>query len=246
MKGIDCATPLTAKTAPGIAAAGYGFAARYLVPDGYIKHISRVEAEAITAAGMNIVSVFETSAAKPLGGAIAGKGDAQSALACARKIGQPKGSAIYFTADCDVTTASQLDAIENYLRAATSVLGDEYTVGIYGEYSVIEEMCGRKACKHFWQTLAWSGGKKSAHANIYQWKNGQNVAGVQVDLNESYGGEGWWNTKPCDDGFISKVGANKIIPLMQEEWGASTSQDDKDKIHALANEVRKAAGMPTT
>jgi hypothetical protein len=193
-KGIDCATPLTAKTAAAIAAAGYKFAARYLVPPAYAwKRLTRAEADAIAAAGMQIVSVFETTANRPSGGAANGKADGAAALKEAQLIGQPPGSAIYFACDWDAQQAD-FDAIEAYLRAAAAQLAG-YEVGVYGSYAVVEEMARRGACRHFWQTYAWSRGKKSAKANIWQYKNGVSLAGHPVDLNESYGGEGWWNTK---------------------------------------------------
>jgi len=195
MKGIDCANPLTASKAQAIAAEGYKFAARYLVPDKYAwKRLIRLEAEAITKAGMQILSVFETSAARPKGGAANGKADGIAAYKEAVAIGQPLGSAIYTACDWD-TTAADYNAIEQYLLAfAKEVPG--YEVGVYAEYAVIEEMAKRKACRHFWQTYAWSGGKRSAHANVYQYKNGQVIAYHGVDLNESYGNEGFWNTNP--------------------------------------------------
>jgi hypothetical protein len=68
---------------------------------------------------------------------------------------------------------------------------------VYGSCAVVDEMARRGAAKHFWQTYAWSRGQRSAKANIWQYKNDQIVAGHPVDLNESYGGEGWWNTKPA-------------------------------------------------
>lgn len=195
-KGIDCAQPLTDAKAKALAAAGYLFAARYLVPVDYAwKRLTRAEADAITAAGMQVISVYETSANRPAGGARNGTVDGKAALKEAQAIGQPAGTAIYFAVDYDAQ-AKDFAAIEAYLRAAAAEITG-YTVGVYGEYDVIEEMAKRGAAKHFWQTYAWSAGKKSARANVWQYKNGQNVAGHPVDLNESYGDEGWWNTKPA-------------------------------------------------
>ncbi|MDR7318934.1 glycoside hydrolase domain-containing protein [Brevibacillus nitrificans] len=194
-KGIDCAAPLSAEKAKVIAAAGYKFAVRYLVPERLAwKRLTRAEAEAITAAGMKVVSVFETTANRPTGGAAAGLEDGVEAYKEAQLIGQPIGSAIYFAVDFD-TKATDYTAIEAYLRAAATKIPD-YEIGVYAEYDVIEEMAKRGAAKRFWQTYAWSGGKKSSRANIYQHKNGQTLAGHSVDFNESYGGEGWWDTRP--------------------------------------------------
>ncbi|WP_419877655.1 glycoside hydrolase domain-containing protein [Brevibacillus centrosporus] len=194
-KGIDCAVPLTAEKAKAMAAAGYKFAARYMVPERLAwKRLTKAEAELITAAGMKVVSVFETTANRPAGGAAAGLEDGTEAYKEAQLIGQPIGSAIYFAVDFD-TKATDYVAIEAYLRAAATKIPG-YEVGVYAEYDVIEEMAKRGAVKHFWQTYAWSGGKKSPRANIYQHKNGQTLAGHTVDFNESYGGEGWWDTRP--------------------------------------------------
>lgn len=194
-KGIDCAQPLNADKAKQLFAAGYLFAARYLVPSAYKwKRLTRAEAEAITAAGMQIVSVFETTANRPAGGAANGKPDGTAAFQEAVAIGQPKGTAIYFTVDYDAQP-KDYDAIERYLRAAAAEIGD-YCVGVYGSHKVIEEMYKRGAAKHFWQTYAWSSGKRSARMNIWQHKNGVTLADHPLDLNESYGNEGWWNTKP--------------------------------------------------
>ena len=213
-KGIDCAVPLTADKAKAIAAAGYQFAARYLVPERLAwKRLTRAEAEAITAAGMKVVSVFETTANRPDGGAAAGLEDGVEAYKEAQLIGQPAGSAIYFAVDFD-TKATDYTAIEAYLRAAATKIPG-YEIGVYAEYDVIEEMAKRGAAQHFWQTYAWSGGKKSARANIYQYKNGQTLAGHTVDFNESYGGEGWWDTRPQ---AVNKPVNNDQAALNLEDW----------------------------
>ncbi|THF78085.1 DUF1906 domain-containing protein [Cohnella fermenti] len=243
--GIDCATPLTATTAKQIAAAGYKFAARYLVPAQYAwKRLTKTEADAITAAGMQIVSVYETTASRPKGGAAYGKADGAAALAEAQTIAQPKGSAIYFAVDYDAQPADY-DAIEAYLRAAAAQIPG-YEAGVYGSYAVIEEMHKRGACPHFWQTYAWSKGKVSSYANIYQYQNGTSVAGVSLDLNRSYGGEGWWNTNTNnqEEYEMTKEDAEKIIRFLSAGWYAAVDQASKNEFNRLANEVRKAAGIP--
>lgn len=256
--GIDCSTPLTAQTAKNVAAAGYKFAARYLVPQQYAwKRLTPAEAKAITDAGMQIVSVYETTANRPAGGASAGRSDGAAALKEARTVGQPPGSAIYFAVDYDAQPRDY-DEIEAYLKAAASEIPG-YSVGVYGSYAVVEEMHRRKACSHFWQTYAWSRGKTSDHANIYQYQNGTQVAGVAVDLNRSYGGEGWWNANtnanpnpnpdpdpdPSEgENEMSQQDAEKIIRFLSAAYFAAADQASKDEFNRLANEVRKAAGIP--
>lgn len=196
MKGIDCATPVTTAIAKALADGGVKFICRYLVPDTPAykwKRLTRQEAETITAAGLMVVSIFETAANRPAGGAASGKADGLLALQEALAIGQPKGTAIYFAVDYDAQH-KDYSAIEDYLRAAADVLCD-YGVGVYGSHAVVEEMARRKASKYFWQTYAWSRGKRSSSANIYQYKNDQPLAGIRVDFNDSSGNEGWWSTK---------------------------------------------------
>ncbi|MBW5447434.1 DUF1906 domain-containing protein [Cohnella sp. CFH 77786] len=243
-EGIDCATPLNAKSAKALADAGYRFAARYLVPSSYAwKRLTRSEAEAITEAGMQIISVYETTANRPAGGSPSGQVDGASALREAKAIGQPEGTAIYFAVDYDAGP-SDYDEIEAYLRTAAAQIPG-YNAGVYGSYAVVEEMAKRRACAHFWQTYAWSRGKKSDKANVYQYRNDVRVAGVAVDLNKSYGNEGWWSLKDDEEvPQMSKDDAIKIIRFLQAAWNAATTQDDKDEFHRLANEIRKAAGMP--
>ena len=185
VKGLDCASKLTAETAAAIRAEGYAFAGRYLVPNsGNLawKALTRTEAEAITGAGLRLLTVWETTANRVKGGAAAGAADGAGALKCAREIGMPAGGIIYFAVDFDAQ-AGEMATIEAYLRAARANTG-EYEVGVYGPYSVIETMARRGACKGFWQCVAWSYGKRSEFLNVYQSLFNQKVAGVSVDINE--------------------------------------------------------------
>lgn len=244
-KGIDCANPLTVASAAKLAAAGYSFAARYLVPQEYAwKRLTRTEADAITNAGMQIVSVYETTANRPAGGAKNGYLDGAAAYREAKAIGQPKGTAIYFAVDYDANP-DDYDSIAAYLQAAAAQIPG-YKVGVYGSFTVIEAMLGRSVAQCAWQTYAWSRGKKSALANIFQHQNDVKVAGIAVDLNESYGNEGWWNTLPEIKPLMSKQDANKIIGFLQAAYQSTTDPEAKEEFHRLANELRKASGQPTT
>jgi len=247
-KGIDCAVPLTAEKAKEMAAAGMRFVCRYLVPVSMAwKRLTRAEAEAITAAGMKIVSVFQRGANDAAGGAPNGTRDGKAAYQEAKAIGQPAGTAIYFAVDFDAQP-KDYDAIEAYLRAAAKELPG-YNVGVYGSYAVVEEMARRGACAHFWQTYAWSKGRLSAATNIYQYKNGQTLAGHTVDFNESFGDEGWWDTsmknvdKPVNNS-VDKEAAEKVISVLGSLWMASADKKVQDAAHYAANALRDAAGIP--
>ena len=199
MKGFDCATPLTASTAAALKAAGMQFVARYVVPttDAW-KRLTQAEAEAIIGAGLEIISIFETTANSAAGGASQGASDGATAYAQAQIVGQPRGTAIYFAVDYDAPS-SDFAAITAYLQAAQQQLGDNYQVGVYGSYAVVEAMAASSAAAHFWQTYAWSNGQLSSKANIYQYENDQTIAGVSLDLDNSYGNEGGWSEMTFTD-----------------------------------------------
>jgi len=192
--GIDCATPLTGATAKSVAAEGAKFAVRYLVPAGYAwKRLTRSEVDVIHGAGLMIASVYQKTTDRVTGGKGAGQVDGREALAEAKLVSQPTGSVIFFAVDYDAQP-KDYDAIEAYLRAAQAEIPG-YHVGVYGHYGVIEEMAKRGACKYFWQTYAWSGGKKSDKANLYQYKNDTKLGGASVDLNDAYTEEIFWSGK---------------------------------------------------
>ncbi|MDF2715225.1 MAG: hypothetical protein K0R28_2150 [Paenibacillus sp.] len=187
--GFDCSTPLTAATAAAFKSDGYEFVCRYLVPSGW-KRLTAEEADLISASGMQIVSVFETTADRALGGRQAGLQDGAIAMQVAGQVGQPEGSAIYFAVDFDAT-ASQMQTVIEYIRAAGEA-SPAFPTGVYGSYAVIEAAKAAGACSRFWQTYSWSYGSKADAIHLYQYENDIMVNGIAIDRNESYGNEGWW------------------------------------------------------
>jgi hypothetical protein len=221
MKGIDFTTPLTLAKAKELKAAGYDFICRYLVPEQYrSKRITKAEAEAATAAGLKILSVFEIyeDFRKTKGGTrspeAAGREDGKAALKEAKLVGMPVGSVIYFAVDFDTR---DYDMVETYLRNAFAEI-QAYACGVYGSYYVVEEMARRKACTHFWQTYAWSNKKVSKHNNVYQYQNGVKVCGIAADLNDAAGNEGFWNIEaPAGVTKVLKKGMKgEEVKVLQE------------------------------
>ena len=130
--GIDCASHLNAQTAAGIRAAGYEFAGRYLVPAvGTMKWkaLTREECEAITGAGLRLLTVWETTADRVTGGAAAGAVDGQRAADCAEAVGVPRGAAIYFAMDYEAQ-AHEFETIAAYLNAAREQLVGQHFLRI--------------------------------------------------------------------------------------------------------------------
>ena len=216
--GIDCATPLTAKTAKAIAEAGYSFVGRYLVPPtGSLKWkaLTKAECRRITDVGLRILTVWETTADRAKEGAEAGAADATRARKLAAEYGTPAGAAIYFAVDYDARR-SDYGAIEAYIRAAKRQMGGEYLVGLYGSYSIVEEMASRGAADCYWQCVAWSYGRVSEHRSVYQALFGQSVAGVAVDINE------------CED--MKKAGIWSYADKFDEEDEDMTGEDIYKKL----------------
>ncbi|MCD7860940.1 MAG: DUF1906 domain-containing protein [Oscillospiraceae bacterium] len=185
VKGIDTATPLTAATASAVKAAGYAFAGRYLVPaSGTLKRkaLTAPEAKLITDAGLRLLTVWETSADRVLGGASAGAADGAQAYTCAKAINMPTDGIIYFAVDYEATDA-QMDTIAAYLQAARAQT-EKYEIGVYGSYRVVEAMAARGVCKGFWQCLAWSYGQRSDALTVYQGEFNRTVGGVSVDIDD--------------------------------------------------------------
>lgn len=244
-KGIDCAVPLTADKAKAMAAAGMKFVCRYLVPSSMAwKRLTRVEAELITATGMKIISVFQRGKNDAAGGAANGSRDGKAAFQEAKLIQQPEGTAIYFAVDYDAQPADY-GAIEAYLRAAAKELPG-YLVGVYGSYAVVEEMARRGACQRFWQTYAWSKGQLSKAANLYQYKNGQTLAGHTVDFNDGLGNEGWWDTNTQQvDKPVDRESAEEVIAILGAVYMAADNDPGvREAAHYAANALRCAVGIP--
>lgn len=163
-------------------AAGAKFVCRYLSNDTG-KNLSVSEAKSLSAAGIDIVVVWETTAQRALAGKAAGASDAKAAEAQAKACGMPAGRPIYFAVDWDATEGQQ-SKINAYLDGAASVLGTA-RVGIYGGYYPVKRALDGGHATWAWQTLAWSGGQWDSRAHIQQYSNGHRIAGVGCDYNHA-------------------------------------------------------------
>ena len=189
-KGIDCASRLTKETAARAKAAGFEFVGRYLVPKSYSKSLLKAEAEIICGAGLRLLTVWETSANRPLSGAEGGAYDGAAAKVCARDISMPERGIIYFAVDFE-PTAAEMETVAAYIIAAAKAAAP-YRIGVYGPYAVIEAARSWGVCAGYWQCVAWSYGLLSEARTVYQrvWQGGveavaaANQIGVPVDINE--------------------------------------------------------------
>ncbi|MCI1880940.1 MAG: DUF1906 domain-containing protein [Sporolactobacillus sp.] len=178
MKAIDCATKISKTTAQALKKAGIEAIGRYLGPKASWKAVSRNEVNAANAAGLRLFSIWETAPTRAAyfteKQAIS---DAAAAENYAAAIGQPAGTAIFFTVDYQARTVD-FPVIVRYFAVIRRSLR-RYALGVYGSYTVVEWLAG--SCDYFYQTYAWSGGRQSRHAHIYQYANNRLPAGIRVD-----------------------------------------------------------------
>src|SRR4051794_16232229 len=135
----------------GLRSAGYTFAVRYLSYDTTGKNLSASEARALQAAGVDVVSNWESGASDALKGRARGASDAQEALRQANADGMPAGRPIYFSVDFDASEAQQA-AINDYFDGVASVLGIART-GAYGGFWPIQRLFNAGKIAWGWQTF---------------------------------------------------------------------------------------------
>ena len=168
-----------------LAAAGVRFACRYISADagndGNGKNLLPAEARALLGAGLAVVMVAESYAARMKEGHPAGVADAQHADTVVRSLGMP-GVPVYFAADWDAAPSDQA-AINAYLDGAASVIGHQRT-GIYGGYRPVKRSLDAGKAAYAWQTVAWSAGVWDPRAHFHLGL-GVTFGGVLCDRDES-------------------------------------------------------------
>ena len=196
-QGFDAPENCSAE-AEAIRAAGYRFVGRYyydIVSHAKTK-LTLAEAEALSAAGLYVVAVFENGPDHP-GYFSRAKGVSDGTAAfryAADQIGQPFSSPIYFAVDYDASDADAGGAVADYFAglaeafAAESDTGETYPLGVYGSGLVCSRLLGSGAVTYTWlaQAGGWSGFQTFTAWNLKQGRT-QTVLGLSVDLDESQG-----------------------------------------------------------
>jgi hypothetical protein len=227
---------------PGAAAlkrAGVKFACRYLSHDTTGKNLTLAEARQLSAAGIWIVVVWQTTADRALSGRAGGVADARSARGQAEACGMPDGRPIYFAVDFDAS-AGQQGTINAYLDGAASVLGRD-RVGLYAGYHVIKRSFDAKKITWGWQTYAWSGGRWDGRAHIQQYSNDRRINGAAVDYDRAVKDDyGQWrvNTLPAEEDeplkLLISLGRTEeaaVPPGDRISLGFDTEYHDADDVH---------------
>lgn len=160
---------------------------RYVSTPGNPKNITAEEYRELTAAGITVGLVYETTADWMLGGYSAGLAAARSARAQVSAVGYPTVHPIWYAADFDTTVQPHaLTQVVDALHGCADGEGSKTLVRAYGDLAVIE---GAYAVGFTggWQTVAWSGSIWSAYALIRQTGQTTISGGVQVDIDDDLG-----------------------------------------------------------
>lgn len=142
-KGADYASRLNPRS---VAALGYRFVVRYI--NGTADHwkvITPQERDAIHAAGLGLMLVWETTANRPLAGAQGGRIDGARARADLIRLGCPPNVAVLAAVDIDVEPAN-LRTVVAYLEAFRAAV--RWPCGVYGDFDVIDAVKG-------WSVVNW-------------------------------------------------------------------------------------------
>lgn len=166
-KGIDTAAKISSVSAKKLKSNGISFVARYLVPKEFWKALTEQEIKDIHDAGLAIMLCWEIGGEDAKGGREKGSQHGAKAKEIAKAFGVPDGTAIYFTCDF-CADESDYPAIESYIRAAQQACYP-YEAGMYGHAMLVDYLASKGACKKFWQCAAWSYGRLSQYATVYQY-----------------------------------------------------------------------------
>lgn len=181
--GLDFSA--TKPDGPTLKRLGFTFVLGYLKPPPNSKELDAGHLAAYLAAGLEVGMVWETTATRALSGTTGGHEDGVAALQRAAAVGYPRGCVIFTAVDFN-PTAAQLPTVLAYVDAFADVVGaGGYPPGAYGGLATVEAAHARRPSLYLWQAAAWSGGKLSAHAHLYQRAKATNwpaVAGTDEDV----------------------------------------------------------------
>lgn len=216
---------------------------RYLWSNTSSKGIGPNELDDLVVNGIKVAVVYEEDG-EELTVAGGGLRVARIADGLRQALGYPNAP-VHFAVDFDPND-EQLAQIVAEVASMDEILPFEER-GVYGNYDVIETVVGGGHAKYGWQTYAWSQGKVSSHATLYQYLNGQSINGGAVDydrnLAEDFGAiDG--STLPAstaDDPMIGEALSVKVYQSDLQELGYDLGPAgvDGDKGPATTAAVKK-------
>lgn len=159
---------------------------RYAGTPGRKKNLTRAEFVDLDRAGLGVATVYENQPGDYLGGYPNGQRAARAWLADVSGIDERLARIGHFAVDKDVV--SEWDKLADYFRGIASVIGVARTRG-YGEADVVDYLVAHRLVSNGehggqWQTVAWSRGRRSQYAALYQRAEQPSVGGIACDINE--------------------------------------------------------------
>lgn len=169
--------------AEAIKSAGYDGAVRYIGFPDRRKCTNRGELNDFSANQLGMALVFENNTSDWRYGFTQGQASARRARDHANAIGFPADRPIYMAVDRVVATSGEFATMVEYLRGANTSLGGPGLTGVYGEADVIDRARDAGVAAWFWQTAAWSRGRRTA-AHLFQRIGAVTVGGISCDVND--------------------------------------------------------------
>lgn len=186
-KAVDTATTITDSVAAQFSKAAYLGIGRY-VAGRYT--LTPLEVNTFAKHRLKIFSYYETLASQISDFTVLkAQRDSKQALTVTRIIGQHYGSAICPSVDFEAT-ANDLNQLEAYFVAYKKAIQPHFLLGGYGSDFVINSLDHVFDVKV--QTSAWSAGRISKFADMYQHNEGMLMYGISVDELTVYNEIGWW------------------------------------------------------
>lgn len=207
------------------------------------KNLTADERDALLAAGLDIVLVWETTATRSSEGAAAGATDGMLAGQQAKALGYPQGATVYAATDQDTLWSK----VEAYHRAFGQAISDYGYVGdVYGGYLVVSAAKAAGYSTAPWQTASWSYGSRCPGAALLQ-NNFQFPLSGGADGDLVLGPVNGWranmvatSTKggPVSSFTVSDwVGLGKVLKSMQDTIILHVREPLAAKIDALQAEI---------
>ncbi len=189
LTGLDTTTTCTPDTAKELKDSGYQFVGRYYSRTTHIagKKLTRDEALTLSNAGLQIVAVYEDGPTSyAYFSADRGTADAEGAMEQAAEVGQPEGTAIYFTVDYDAQASEIAGNITDYFKAINAAIGTKYIVGVYGSGATCQAILDAGLAKVAWLSCSssWLGTKSFTNWAIKQ-ANPATIFGLNADPDQA-------------------------------------------------------------
>lgn len=191
ISGLDSSSACTQSSIDCLKQNGITFIGRYYSRTTQIegKKLTQAEAQLISSNDLEIVAVYEDGPTSySYFSAARGTADANGALQQAAAIGQPEGSAIYFTVDYDAQPSEIAANITAYFQAINAAINQKYEVGVYGSGATCQAIIDANLATFAWlaQSTGWSGYTDFSAWNIKQGPE-KSVCNLNSDLDDGHG-----------------------------------------------------------